>query len=60
MRILKATALALTVSLALGVGAASAGDMTKGHPWVHKHPICDFLVALFTLGHHHHAVKVSY
>jgi hypothetical protein len=47
MRILKASAAALVLSLALGVGGASAGDWHKHH-WVSKdHWLGNFVHAFF-------------
>ncbi len=66
MRIVKASALALIVSASLSVGSAMAADAPGKHAWVHsgKHPICELLLSILTLGHHHkhHAnvVSVSY
>jgi hypothetical protein len=63
MRIVKASVLAAVLSVSLGLGSAMAGDLGKsGHPWLHsgKHPICELLKAIFTLGHHHkNVVSVS-
>ena len=63
MRIVKASALALalSLSLSLGLGSALAADAPyKTHPWFQsgKHPICDLLASILTLGHHHKGKKV--
>jgi hypothetical protein len=61
MRIVKASVLALALSFSLGTGAAMAADAPyKTHPWFQsgKHPICDLLASILTLGHHHKGKKV--
>ncbi|HEX9568268.1 MAG TPA: hypothetical protein VF987_01190 [Rhodospirillales bacterium] len=64
MRIVKASALALALTVSLGLGSALAADAPyKTHGWFHHsgtHPICDALRALFTHGHHKKVVSVAY
>jgi hypothetical protein len=62
MRIVKASALALAVTISLGIGSALAADAATGHPWLHsgKHPICELLKSIFGAFHHHkNVVSVS-
>ena len=65
MRIVKASALALALTVSLGLGSALAADAPyKTHGWFHHqysgtHPICDALRALFTHGHKK-VVSVAY
>ncbi len=68
MRIVKASALALALSVSLGLGSAMAGDVSWGHGHSYAHAqkknfVCDFFLAVLSLGHHHHgkkAVSVAY
>ena len=61
MRIVKASVLAAVMTVSLGFGSAMAADLAPtGHPWAHsgKHPICELLLSIITLGHYkklHHA-----
>ena len=59
MRIVKASVLALFLSASMSVGAMAADIAVPApakHGWVHsaKHPICEFLLHIITLGHHKH------
>lgn len=68
MRIVKASVLAAVLATSLSMGSAMAADAPVGHKtWLHsgKHPICELLLHVLTLGHykkHHHdnVVSVSY